>query len=74
MRLSHRTTLSTRKPVSFWWEKHDSVVTLVQGFAKCCHVITSQEHGGSFGIKAQVTSNKNNNIEQPCNTTNKEKD
>ena len=32
-RLSH-TTLSTRKPAPFWWEKRDTVVILLQGFAK----------------------------------------
>ena len=33
-RFSHRTTLSARKPASFWREKRDIVVILVQGFAK----------------------------------------
>ena len=31
---SHRTTLSARKPTSFWREKRDTVVILVRGFAK----------------------------------------
>ena len=33
-RFSHSTTLSARKPASFWWEKRDTVVILVRGFAK----------------------------------------
>mgnify|MGYP000677641609 CR=1 FL=1 len=34
-RFSHRTTLSARKPMSFWREKRDTaVVILVRGFAK----------------------------------------
>ena len=33
-RFSHRTTLSARKPASFWREKRDTVVILVRGFAK----------------------------------------
>ena len=33
-RFSHRTTLSARKPASFWREKRDTIVILVQGFAK----------------------------------------
>ena len=33
-RFSHGTTLSARKPVSFWQGKRDIVVILVQGFAK----------------------------------------
>ena len=38
-RFSHRTTLSARKPASFWREKGDTVVILVRGFAKMlsCH-------------------------------------
>ena len=34
LRFSHRTTLSVRKPVSFWQEKCDTVVILLQGFPK----------------------------------------
>ena len=33
-RFSRRKILSTRKPVSFWWEIRDTVVILVRGFAK----------------------------------------
>ena len=33
-RFSHKTTLSARKPTSFWREKRDTVVILVRGFAK----------------------------------------
>ena len=34
MRFSHRTTVVARKPWSFWQEKLDTMVILVQGFAK----------------------------------------
>ena len=34
MRFSHGTTLSMRKPASFWRETCDTVIILVQGFAK----------------------------------------
>ena len=33
-RFSHRTTASVRKPASFWWEKRDTIVILVRGFAE----------------------------------------
>ena len=33
-RFSHRTTLSARKPASFWREKRHTVVILLRGFAK----------------------------------------
>ena len=38
-RFSHRTTPSKPKPASFWHEKGDIVVILVQSFAKMllCH-------------------------------------
>ena len=33
-RFSHRTTVSMHKPASFWQEKRDTVIILVQGLAK----------------------------------------
>ena len=38
-RFSHRTIVSASKPASFWREKRDTGVILVQGFAKMlsCH-------------------------------------
>ena len=32
-RFSHRKTVRACKPASFWWEKRDTVVNLVRGFA-----------------------------------------
>ena len=34
MRFSRRTTMSAHKPVSFWREKHDTIIILLQGFPK----------------------------------------
>ena len=60
-RFSHRTTVSMRKPASFLKEKRDSVVILVQGFAK---MLSKQVTSSRFGIfqsaKGSVISNNNN--------------
>ena len=34
MRFSHRATVSTPKLASFWQEKHDMAIILVQGLVK----------------------------------------
>ena len=47
----HRTTMSERKPTSFWQEQRDTVIILLQGFANILSLLkTSQEHSSSFGI------------------------
>ena len=64
-RFSRRTTLSVRKPASFWREKRDTVVILVRGFAK--NVVVSKHGKNTVSVlalydkqKGSVTSNKNN--------------
>ena len=65
MRFSHRTTLSARKPRSFWREKLDTVVILLRGFVK--KVVVSKQVKNTvaaltfFDLQmGSVTSNKNN--------------
>ena len=64
-RFSHRTTLSARKPRSFWREKLDTVVILLRGFAK--KVVVSKQVKNMVAVltffdlqMGSVTSNKNN--------------
>ena len=64
-RFSHRTTLSARKPRSFWREKLDTVVILLRGFVK--KVVVSKQVKNTvaaltfFDLQmGSVTSNKNN--------------
>ena len=55
------TTVSARKPASFWREKRGTVVILVRGFAKMSSCQNKSPSG--FGIfrsgKGSVISNKN---------------
>ena len=58
-RFSHRTTVSARKPASFWREKRDTGVILVRGFAKmlsCQNKSTTRKQFWHFSIskKAQL--------------------
>ena len=63
-RFSHRTTVSTRKPASFWREKRETVVILLQGFT---NVVVSKRVNNTVAVlaffdqqKGPGNSNKNN--------------
>ena len=60
-RFSHRTTVSARKPASFWQEKHDTVVILVLGFSSCQNKVKNMKAVLAFCElhKGSGTSNKN---------------
>ena len=65
MRFSHRTTVSAHKPASFWWEKHDTFIILVQGFEKMLSLSKQVKNTVAVLVffdqqKGSVTSYKNN--------------
>ena len=63
-RFPHRNTLSACKPASFWQEKRDAVIILVQGFAQNV-VVSKQFKNTLIGLaffdqqKGSVPFNKN---------------
>ena len=53
----HRTTLSARKPASFWREKRDAVVILVRDFAKmlsCLNNSRTRQQFWHFSIRKKA--------------------
>ena len=75
MRFSQRTTLSARKPASFWREKRDTVIILVRGFAKllsCQNMSIPLSQFWHFSISKEVQSPAIRKTEQPILLTKSE--
>ena len=71
-RFSHRTTVSGRKPASFWREKGDTVVILERDFAKmlsCQNNSTTRYHSWHFSISKKLQLPAIRTTEQPMLST-----